>query len=136
MLSSVGILAGAYFLATGKLLRLSQQELMDCSWGYGNNACDGGEEFRYAIFLATVYFSLSASSSLFHPSLYFSPLNFFVFTIFPPLLLPFFLLTLLLFYSLFPLVLLGFPSSLFILFSRLFILLTRFLPPTLHSLTF
>ena len=19
---------------------------MDCSWGYGNNACDGGEEWR------------------------------------------------------------------------------------------
>lgn len=19
---------------------------MDCSWGFGNNACDGGEEFR------------------------------------------------------------------------------------------
>lgn len=28
------------------LIRFSQQELMDCSWGEGNNACDGGEEFR------------------------------------------------------------------------------------------
>lgn len=31
---------------TGSLQVLSQQILMDCSWGFGNNACDGGEEWR------------------------------------------------------------------------------------------
>lgn len=28
------------------LTPLSQQVLIDCSWGFGNYACDGGEEWR------------------------------------------------------------------------------------------
>ncbi|KAF7277901.1 hypothetical protein GWI33_009153 [Rhynchophorus ferrugineus] len=44
---TVGTIEGAYFLKNkGKLVRLSQQALIDCSWGYGNNGCDGGEDFR------------------------------------------------------------------------------------------
>ena len=34
---TVGTLEGANFLQTGQLVRFSQQALMDCSWGFGNN---------------------------------------------------------------------------------------------------
>jgi C1A family cysteine protease len=43
---STGTIEGAYFLKYGSLHVFSQQELMDCSWNFGNNACDGGEDFR------------------------------------------------------------------------------------------
>lgn len=44
---TVGAVEGAYFLKNGRnLVRLSQQALIDCTWGYGNNGCDGGEDFR------------------------------------------------------------------------------------------
>lgn len=34
---------GAWNLATGQTLSLSEQQLVDCSWNYGNNGCQGGE---------------------------------------------------------------------------------------------
>jgi len=45
----VGTIEGAYFVKTGQRIRLSQQQLVDCSWGEGNNGCDGGEDFRYTV---------------------------------------------------------------------------------------
>ncbi|XP_077193882.1 digestive cysteine proteinase 1-like [Paroedura picta] len=43
--AATGALEGALFLKTGVLTPLSQQALIDCSWGFGNHACDGGEEW-------------------------------------------------------------------------------------------
>lgn len=48
---TVGTLEGANFLSTGQLVRFSQQALVDCSWGFGNNGCDGGEDFRVYQFM-------------------------------------------------------------------------------------
>ena len=44
---AAGAVEGAHFIKTGQLLRLSQQQQIDCSWGFGNAGCFmGGEHWR------------------------------------------------------------------------------------------
>ena len=50
--SATGAIEGANAIATGNLVSLSEQELLDCSSKYGNFACSGGEmdsAFQYAM---------------------------------------------------------------------------------------
>ncbi|XP_041069011.1 digestive cysteine proteinase 2-like isoform X1 [Carcharodon carcharias] len=44
--AATGVLEGALHLKTGNLIPLSQQMLIDCTWGFGNLGCDGGLEWQ------------------------------------------------------------------------------------------
>ncbi|EDO44165.1 predicted protein, partial [Nematostella vectensis] len=41
-----GALEGAHFIKTGLKLDLSEQQIVDCTWGFGNRGCKGGYPYR------------------------------------------------------------------------------------------
>ena len=86
----VGTLEGTLFLQTGELVRLSQQALVDCSWGFGNNGCDGGEDFRaYQVCEYTHNSPFLSLDSLFYTLSIYLPFFIYLSILYLPLFLPF-----------------------------------------------
>ena len=53
---SVASIEAAYFAKTGKQLLLSEQNLIDCAWDYGNTGCLGGfQALAYNYMAATLH---------------------------------------------------------------------------------
>ncbi|XP_065665108.1 uncharacterized protein LOC100201231 isoform X3 [Hydra vulgaris] len=50
--TAAGAAEGGWFRKTGKLIEVSSQQLVDCSWGYGNHGCKGG---HYASALSWIF---------------------------------------------------------------------------------
>jgi len=50
--STSGALEGACAIKNKKLVSLSEQQVMDCSWQYGNNGCNGGMFDRAFAYIA------------------------------------------------------------------------------------
>ncbi|GMH66737.1 hypothetical protein TrVE_jg9641 [Triparma verrucosa] len=48
-----GSLEGQVFKSTSTTVEISQQNLMDCSWPQGNNACDGGLDYNAYAWMLT-----------------------------------------------------------------------------------
>lgn len=52
--AATGALEGAWYIATKKLVSLSEQQLVDCSWGYYNKGCTGGlTKFAFQYLIAS-----------------------------------------------------------------------------------